>query len=297
MVTPASFTKTFHNRSYPAISPSRKELSCKDKTVIITGAGQGIGAATARSFAQAGATKIALIGRTESKLQTTKSEIESTHSNVTVYIATADVSNPESLGRASHEIRVTLGAWDIFVHCAGVLGGATPLTGADIDEWWSAFETNTKFVAIFAKHFLTKCRLPGATFIYCNAGAAHVPAQYLPACSAYSASKLAAARLTEFLAKENTGLRVFSVHPGIVKTPLADEFIESPGAQPVEQFDEPELAGDFFVWCSSVESEFLRGRFVWANWDVEEMIQKKDELNNNPGLLTTQLAGWPFMSG
>lgn len=289
----ASFTKTYHTSSYPAISPTRSELSCKDKTVIITGGGQGIGAATALSYAKAGATKIALLGRTESKLLETKSKIESTYPGTTVFTGVAEVSSAESVGRIAHEIRASLGAWDVFVHCAGVTGDLTLITGADIDDWWSVFEVNTKFIAIFAKHFLTKCRLPGATFICTNAGAAHVDTAYMPPCSAYSASKFATARLCEWLAKEKPELRVFSVHPGIIETPLAEKFMATQGAADL-QFDDVNLAADFNVWCASSESEFLRGKFIWANWDVEEMIQKKSELENDPRLLTCQLGGWPF---
>lgn len=47
------------------------------------------------------------------------------------------------------------------------------------------------------------------------------------------------------------------------------------------------------VWLSSPEASFLKGRFLWANWDVEELKQKSKDFQENPVLLTTGLLGWP----
>ena len=41
-----------------------------------------------------------------------------------------------------------------------------------------------------------------------------------------------------------------------------------------------DLAGHFFVWICSPEATFLRGKFVWANWDVEELKALKDQILN-----------------
>ncbi|KAF8856273.1 hypothetical protein BDZ45DRAFT_594436, partial [Acephala macrosclerotiorum] len=54
------------------------------------------------------------------------------------------------------------------------------------------------------------------------------------------------------------------------------------------------LLGDFCVWLASPEADFLNGRFVWANWDVEELKERKEEILGNPGLLTLTLVGISF---
>lgn len=114
------FTKIYRKTSYPAIDPSRPELSVKGKTVIVTGAGDGsIGATVALSFAKAGAQKIALVGRTESTLAKTKAAIEKAFPETSILVSTADISQAESVGKAAHNIRVELGAWDVFANCAG----------------------------------------------------------------------------------------------------------------------------------------------------------------------------------
>lgn len=58
-------------------------------------------------------------------------------------------------------------------------------------------------------------------------------------------------------------------------------------------FDEPELPAHFAVWLCSEEAKFLRGRFVWCNWDVEELKAMKAEIEG--GLLfTANCVGWPY---
>ena len=47
------------------------------------------------------------------------------------------------------------------------------------------------------------------------------------------------------------------------------------------------------VWLSSPEGAFLKGKFVWANWDVDELKQKAEAFKENPALLTMGLLGWP----
>jgi len=47
------------------------------------------------------------------------------------------------------------------------------------------------------------------------------------------------------------------------------------------------------VWLASPEAAFLKGRFVWANWDVAKLKEKTKALEENPTLLTVGLTGWP----
>lgn len=95
-----SLTKTWHSESYPAIDPTRPELSAKGKVVAITGAGGAIGGATAQAFAKAGASKIAIIGRREKPLQETKANVEKAVPGTNVLIVQGDVSDADSIRRA-----------------------------------------------------------------------------------------------------------------------------------------------------------------------------------------------------
>jgi hypothetical protein len=54
-----------------------------------------------------------------------------------------------------------------------------------------------------------------------------------------------------------------------------------------------ELPGQFCVWLASPEAKFLNRKFVWANWDVEEMMERADEIKNSK-LLDWMLEGVPM---
>lgn len=49
------------------------------------------------------------------------------------------------------------------------------------------------------------------------------------------------------------------------------------------------LPGDFAVWLASPEADFLNGRYVWAQWDVDELISMKERVASDPTLLTIGL--------
>lgn len=65
------------------------------------------------------------------------------------------------------------------------------------------------------------------------------------------------------------------------------------GKMPTFDLDSPELPGHTAVWLCSNEARFLRGKFVWANWDAEELLQKKAQIEGSP-MLTINCIGWPY---
>lgn len=83
--------------------------------------------------------------------------------------------------------------------------------------------------------------------------------------SGYNSSQLAGARISETLGFEHPEIRFLSIHPGQI---ASDGYTRS-GA-----LDEPKasgnMAGQFFAYAATDESEFLSVRFVWAEWDIEE---------------------------
>jgi len=54
-----------------------------------------------------------------------------------------------------------------------------------------------------------------------------------------------------------------------------------------------ELPANYMVWLSSPEASFLKGRFLWANWDVKVFKERRRDFEENPQLLTLGLTGWP----
>ncbi len=56
-------------------------------------------------------------------------------------------------------------------------------------------------------------------------------------------------------------------------------------------WDDVQLPGQFAVWLASKEAAFLKGRFVWANWDVRELLGRKGDFERDAELLTVGLKG------
>ncbi|TAQ86115.1 hypothetical protein B7494_g5559 [Chlorociboria aeruginascens] len=278
-----SFTKTFHHAPYPDISPSNPTLSAEGKVILITGGGAGIGKAIVTAFIEAKAAVVLLIGRTEGPLIQTHAELSLT-STTKVDYCLADITDPEAVEHAFSTAIQRYGKVDVLVNNAGYLSVHTSLAKSPLHDYWCGFEINIKGPIVTTQAFLKIAR-PGATLINISSGAAHIP--YIPDFSGYSAAKLAAAKLMEYVQHENPELRVFNVQPGTVETNMAKK-----SELRVPLYDEPGLPGAFCVWLASQESDFLAGRFIWSNWDVKELKDKSEEIKKKD-LLTLKLSGWP----
>jgi len=82
----------------------------------------------------------------------------------------------------------------------------------------------------------------------------------------------------EFLTVERPDVRVFSVHPGLLVTDMHRKVLGGKDPESVTKCDNPELPANFMVWVASPEADFLNGKYLWANWDVDELLAKKSEV-------------------
>ena len=209
-----SFTSIQHHESYPAIDPTRPELSAAGKTILISGGAKGIGRAITNSFARAGAADIIITGRDRAALEACKAKItSSTKSRVHIFVC--DVIDE----KATKEMFATISKFapiDVLVSNAGYLPTPATVKDTSIDDFWKAFEINVKGATTLVQGFLGAA-VEDAVLIDINAGLAHVkgvPYHVAP----YSASKAAFTRVLDYVREENPKLRVYSIHPGIVKT-------------------------------------------------------------------------------
>ncbi|WP_152393217.1 3-ketoacyl-ACP reductase [Paenibacillus guangzhouensis] len=189
------------------------------KVALITGAGRGIGRATAIAFAQEGI-HVGLVGRTLDNLQQVAEELKSY--DVKVAIAAANVADLDSITRAVESIRSELGAIDILVNNAGIskFGGFMELTP---EEWTNIIDVNVKGV-----YYTTRAVLP--EMIERNTGdiiniSSTAGQKGAPITSAYSASKAAVIGLSESLMLEvrKKNIRVTTLTPSTVATDMAVE--------------------------------------------------------------------------
>ena len=177
-----------------------------------------------------------------------------------------------------------------------------PIKDADVNEFWKGYEVNVKGLFITTQAFVRTAE-PGATLISLTTAVAHIPPRI--GASAYSSSKLAAAKFIEDAQAEHPEFRFFNIHPGIVDTDMARKstFTAQDDGESysfplmradINPFISPvQLPASFSVWLASPKSDPLKGKFIWANWDVEELLARQEEINSK-NLLTTGLKGWGY---
>jgi NAD(P)-dependent dehydrogenase (short-subunit alcohol dehydrogenase family) len=223
-MSPAPFpsaTSTWHDTSYPSISVARPELSAANKSVLITGGGTGIGAATAHSFAQAGATRIAILGRREKPLLETKAAIEAKYPSVHVFTAPTDVTNKDEVDSAFAKFlqdgKQTL---DVLVHSAAIIGPLDPAATVAAPDFLAAVTANLSGALNVLQAFKRYATPGAAVAIDINSGAAHI--SFGPGFAAYSVSKMAVYRLFDSFGQANVGngVRVYHLQPGSVDTDM-----------------------------------------------------------------------------
>lgn len=212
-------TATWHSNTYQSLSPTRPELSAKGKSILITGGGTGIGAETARYFAEAGASRIALLGRREQPLVDTKASINQKFPNVEVYIAPTDITNKEQVDVA---FKTFLGdsKLHVLVSNAAIVGPKDGVSDVENDAFLEGIHLNLKGSLFVARAFL-RYAAPDAVAIEINSSAAHL--QFGGKFTAYSIAKIAVHRLWDDLAAANPGLSIFHVQPGVVDTAMNRE--------------------------------------------------------------------------
>ncbi|KIW22233.1 uncharacterized protein PV07_12139 [Cladophialophora immunda] len=277
-----SFTRTFHRDAYPAISPTRPELSAAGKVVIVTGAAGRIGKATCIAFARAGAQYVAMLDLDRESLQRAKAEIEqdSGCKSTNLHLFPVDIRNQPAITEAFSSIESNLGKVNVLVNNAGYQPSPELYRDADIDEWWKSFEINVKGSFIVTQEFVRRAAQDPSSktepvLINVSSVLAHwgVRQGYVNKQSAYSSAKMAMTRAMEVLQQEEPWLRVVNIHPGLVVSPMAAK-----SGTLEYSIDNVNLPAYFAVWLASDEAGFTKGRFLWSNWDVGELQQRKAEI-------------------
>lgn len=219
MASNPSPTSTWHTEAYQSISPTRPELSAKGKTVVITGGGTGIGAETARHFAEAGASRIAILGRREQPLLDTKASIEKRFPNVEVFASPTDITNKIEVEKAFAKI-VGDKKIDVLVSNAAMIGPQEPVGEADDAKVLEAVQQNLSGSLYIARAFLLHAATD-AVAIDVSSAAAHL--NFVPRFAAYNIAKMAVFRLWDSLAFAHPELYVYHVQPGVVDTAMNRE--------------------------------------------------------------------------
>ncbi|KAL7811975.1 NAD(P)-binding protein [Trichoderma gracile] len=273
-----AFTKELYRDVYPAIDPSNAALSQDGKVVIVTGASKGIGKkGFVRSFATAGAKAIVLIARSSTQLLETAEELSKEFPKTRFLPAACDVKDEASVKAVFEKIRQDIGTADVLVNNAGATDEGKPLRSASIANVWNGIEVNLKGALVVTQEFLNLVgTTKQATIINITSAMGF---SVIPGKAGYSLSKLALTHLSAYIAAENSNVRAVSLHPGTILTGITTEWLVRFSK------DTPELAGGTAVWLTTKEAAFLNGRYVSANWSMEELMRREREIVEGRKLL------------
>ena len=187
-------------------------------TVVITGAGSGIGRETALVFCERGA-NLVLVDVDEEGLAETRGRIPS---GAAVETVVADVTDPDDVERYVAEAVETFGSIDVLHNNAGILHEPTPVDDIEEATWDAVHGVNLKGVFLGCKYAAPHLRDGGGSIVNTASTAALHPR---PGFAAYSASKGGVVALTKQLAREFApdGVRVNAVCPVATETPMLEE--------------------------------------------------------------------------
>ena len=185
---------------------------------IVTGAGSGMGRATALRLAAKGH-RLVLVGRTLAKLVDAAREIVAGHPGTLVETIEADVGDPAAVHSIVPRVVATFGRIDLLVNAAGV-APLVPIEATDLGVLERTFAINTfgPALLIAAAWPVLKRQRSGCFVSISTIGTSDPFAGFF----AYAASKSALDSLTRSVAAEGRrlGIRAYAVNPGAVETPL-----------------------------------------------------------------------------
>ncbi|MEL3971913.1 3-ketoacyl-ACP reductase [Rossellomorea oryzaecorticis] len=233
--------------------------SIKGKIAYITGAGRGIGKATALEFAREGV-HVGLIARTESALEMVAEEAESL--GVKASVAAADISDMEQVESAISRLQDELGPADILINNAGI-GTYGKFLEIDPENWKRTFEVN-----VFGTYHVTRAVLP--QLIEKNRGdiiniSSSSGLKGTANSTAYSGSKFAVQGMTEALMQEvrKHNIRVMTLNPSLVATDLT--FGDKLDEADKEKYMQPEdLAEQMVAQLKLHPRIFIKQSLQWA---------------------------------
>ena len=272
------FASTPRTQTYPLLSPATADL--RGKSVLVTGASQGVGKRTALTFARAGCSNIAISSRSDETLPSIVEEVKQAARDAgrpepRVLPLRLDVTLAENVRTAAEAVTAAFGTLDVLVNNAGSLESHNLVHDSDPLDWWNAWEVNIKGTYLVTKYLLPVILESSLkTVVNMTSGLAIMLVQGY---SSYGTSKMAICRFTEFLASEygKQGLITYALEPGLAESSMAKRMHPMLLKLPL---DDPELAPETLVWLVKERRECLSGRIVSARWDMEEILKRKDDI-------------------
>jgi NAD(P)-dependent dehydrogenase (short-subunit alcohol dehydrogenase family) len=263
----------------------------RGKSVLITGAGRGIGKRLALGFAAEGA-KVGLLARSQAEIDLAKLEIE--QADGTAMRLRADVRNVEELAHEVERMRAAFGSLDVLITAAGVQGPIGPFVTSKAKAWNETIETNLIGSVNACRAVLPPMieRRSGKIILIAGGGSAYARPNF----TAYATSKTAVVRFGETLAEEvrDHNVQVNIIAPGAAYSHMTDEILHAgedrAGRKEIEDAEKVQITGGvpaekqiaLALFFASERSNHISGKLIHVNDDWKKVEQE----NMRPELFT-----------
>ncbi len=230
-------------------------MEFRDKLVLITGGGHGIGRATAAAFLKTGAS--VLIAEIDDERGAETVKCLGVLGPIECFVG--DIGNPDDVERLFAEITDRYGVLDVLVNNAGI-GIGKPLVDLTVEEWDRVMAVNLRAAFLCVKHGLALLRRSAAPAVINIASTRAFMSE--PDTEAYTAAKGGLVALTHGMAASLAPdrIRVNAVSPGWIHTGRFEDLSESDHAQHlVGRVGTPEDVAEAVLYLSSPRSGFVTG--------------------------------------
>ncbi len=234
----------------------------QDKIAVVTGAGSGIGAASAARFAREGACVLVADIRGHKAQETVALITDAGGVAISIEV---DVSQPEPVQAMINRCIEHFGRIDVLFNNVGTLRPGTAVE-LDVSDWDLVMAVNVRSVYLGAKYAIPHMQAQGAGSIINTASISGLHGD--GGAVAYAASKAAVINLTRALSTDHAaaGIRVNAICPGTIETPPVQRMMSDPKvletnikAHAMRRLGRPEEIANAAVWLASDEASFVTG--------------------------------------
>ena len=285
-VRPSNSKIDRYTDSYPYISPTKHTETLVGKVVLITGAGRGIGRATALAFAAAGA-NLACLSRTRTDVDAVVEEISKKGSPKAIALV-GDVADPSTPAHVVKDVEAALGPIDVLINNAGISRISDIEHEESMSRAFDVIDVSLKASMSFI-HAIAPSMVSRKSGVIINIVSV-LAVVNLPYFSAYAAAKAGLTRATEIMDLE---FRAHGIHSYAVAPGMCADTTLGHGAMNMNAHEKVEDLRDFFedfipamtdslalpadtlvALVAEDDAKYMSGRYVDVTQDLEAILQE-----------------------